>query len=214
MRYAFVSALVVAMPACAMLPTPSTSTVPAAQDTVSYTATPAINTRAPTFGAPTTTNAAASTTVQSPVSFSTANTTIQTQDVQALASQVSSVVNAYLVQNTGATETLIPVNVGTPVKSGDVLEYRGLFTNQSADRVRSMDVSLSIDDKLELIGGVSPSIALASNDGNQYVRMPIRVRIGGALQELPLSQYRGLRWTVEDLGIGATAVVKYRAKVK
>ena len=215
-RYALLSTIVLlATSACAMLPTPPANTVPTAEGTVSYTATPTANTRAPTFGtvtAPTGTITSAPV-AQPPVQFDTASTHMN-QGVPAASGQVAPVVNAYLVQSTGAGETLVPVNVGTPVKSGDVLEYRGLFTNQGADRVRTMDVTLSIDDKLELIGGISPEIALASNDGSRFVRMPIRVRVGGELRELPLAQYRGLRWTVEDLGIGATAVVKYRAKVK
>ncbi len=93
-----------------------------------------------------------------------------------------------------------------------MLEYQGLFTN-NGDRVRKMDVSLSIPDSLELIGGVVPN-ASGSMDGSRFVRMPVRATINGVLQDLPLSRYKALRWTVEDVGIGGTAVVKYRAKVK
>lgn len=123
------------------------------------------------------------------------------------------VVNAFVVKTQNGIETLIPVSVGTPVKSGDVLEYQGLFTN-TGDRVRKMDVTLSIADGLELVGGVSPQYVNASIDGSRFVRMPIRVKVGGEIQNLPLSQYKALRWTIDDVGLGGTAVVKYRAKVK
>lgn len=127
---------------------------------------------------------------------------------------IQTVVNAFIVQNINGQERLVPVNVGTPVKSGDVLEYQGLFTNNSPERVRSMEVSLTIADGLELIGGIHPRFPYASIDGNRFVRSPIRANVGGQVQELPLSQYKALRWTIEDVGLGGTAVVKYRAKVK
>lgn len=124
-----------------------------------------------------------------------------------------SAVNAFIVKSDNGREVLVPINVGTPVKSGDVLEYQGLFTN-TGDRVRKMDVTLGIADGLELVGGVVPQHASASMDGQRFVRMPIRVNIGGQVQNLPLSQYKALRWTLEDIGLGGTAVVKYRAKLK
>lgn len=127
---------------------------------------------------------------------------------------IDSVVNAFIVQQINGQETLVPVNIGTPVKSGDVLEYQGLFTNRGSERVRAMDVTLTIADDLELIGGLHPRFPYASIDGNRFVRSPIRANIGGQVQELPMSQYKALRWTVEDIGLGGTVVVKYRAKVK
>ncbi|OPH37859.1 hypothetical protein B5J93_07635 [Moraxella equi] len=122
--------------------------------------------------------------------------------------------NAFIVQNINGQETLTPINAGTPIKSGDILEYQGLFTNNSSERVRSMDVTLSIADSLELVGGIHPRFPHATIDGSRFVRSPIRANVGGQVQELPLSDYKALRWTLEDIGLGGTSVVKYRAKVK
>lgn len=127
--------------------------------------------------------------------------------------QVSPVVNAFIVKSVGGAESLIPVSVGTPVQSGDILEYQGLFTN-NGERVRKMDVTLTIADGLELVGGVTPKHAQASHDGSRFVRMPIRAKIDGEVKDLPLAHYKALRWTIEDVGLGGTAVVKYRALVK
>lgn len=140
----------------------------------------------------------------------------QTQTPQRQGSSVGiqSVVNAFIVQNINGQETLTPINAGTPVKSGDILEYQGLFTNNSSERVRSMDVTLSIADGLELVGGIHPRFPHATIDGSRFVRSPIRANVGGQVQELPLSNYKALRWTLEDIGLGGTSVVKYRAKVK
>lgn len=214
MRFALFALSLVALPACAMLPTPDTGEV-------SYTAMPTANPNAPTTRVnhtititnpvtPITMPAQQGQPVLSSPVVAAAPATLPTLG----AHQVNPVVNVFIVRQDAMGESLVPVNVGTPVKSGDILEYQGLFTNQGADRVRSMEVTLSIADGLELVGGVSPQFAQASIDGSRFVRMPIRANIGGVIQELPLSQYKALRWTVEDLGLNGTAVVKYRARVK
>lgn len=159
------------------------------------------------FGTPNTPTMLAQAPVQAPVQFASPNVSAQTAGID-------SVVNAFIVQNMGGQETLVPVNVGTTVKSGDILEYQGLFTNNSGERVRTMDLTLSIAGGLELIGDVNPKNVQASLDNSRFVRMPIRANIGGQIQEVPLSQYKALKWTVEEIGLGATAVVKYRARVK
>lgn len=124
-------------------------------------------------------------------------------------------VNAFVVrQDATGAETLQPLTVGDSVARGEIVEYQGLFTNQDTNRVRSMTATLSIPDGTELVGAVEPAIVKASTDGQRFVNMPIRANINGQVQELPLSYYKALRWTVEDLGIGATAVVKYRVRVK
>lgn len=202
------------MSACAMLPSP--------EGEVSYTANPTAKPNAPTTNKPTAIKVAATPATQAPViksqPISTAATTAALpQVVQSGKSDASiaPVVNVFIVNSNPATgqEVLIPVLAGTSVKSGDVLEYQGLFTNHG-DRVRKMDVSLSIADGLELIGGVTPRLASGSLDGNRFTRMPVRISVNGQTQEAPLSRYKALRWTIEDVGIGGTAVVKYRAKVK
>lgn len=150
--------------------------------------------------------------IQNPVQQAPAQT--QAPQRQGSSAGIQSVVNAFIVQNINGQETLTPINAGTPVKSGDILEYQGLFTNNSSERVRSMDVTLSIADGLALVGGIHPRFPHATIDGSRFVRSPIRANVGGQVQELPLSDYKALRWTLEDIGLGGTSVVKYRAKVK
>lgn len=124
-------------------------------------------------------------------------------------------VHAYVVHTDEmGVEQLQLLTAGDSVRRGDIVEYHGLFTNQDTNRVRSMNVTLGIPQGVELIGAVQPNIVKASIDGNRFVYMPIRGTLNGKVQELPLSYYKALRWTVEDLGIGATAVVKYRARVQ
>lgn len=123
--------------------------------------------------------------------------------------------NAFLV-NTDASghETLRSLTTADTVVRGDVVEYQGLYTNHDTNRVRSMTVTVDIPEGVELIGAISPSVGKASIDGNHFVNMPIRTKVNAEIQELPLSYYKALRWTVEDLGVGGTASVKYRVRVK
>ena len=72
---------------------------------------------------PTTTPATAVSTTAMPA-LSQSMTPAQSQSADFI-----SVVNAFIVKSDNGAEILVPINVGTPVKSGDVLEYQGLFTN-------------------------------------------------------------------------------------
>lgn len=217
--FALLSLAALSSTAHAVLPTPADS------EEISYTANPANTPKRIVVVAPQnipiqnplqSTTPAPSLAVQIPQSVPTLSPTLNqvAPPVGQSGTGIHSVVHAFIVQNIGMQETLVPVSATTAIKSGDVLEYQGLFTNNSGQRVRSMDVTLGISDRLELIGGITPSIAWASVDNSRFGHMPIRANIGGQVQELPLSQYKALRWTVEELGLGGTAVVKYRAKVK
>lgn len=109
---------------------------------------------------------------------------------------------------------LTPIDENTRLQKGNVIEYQSYFTNTGKDRLRSMTVSMSIPDEVQLMGDVNPSIAFGSVDGQNFSRMPLHGTINGVMQEVPLEYYKGLRWTIEGLGVNETAVVKYRTLVK
>lgn len=142
---------------------------------------------------------------------------VQAQQAQATENQHQQIdrkLNAFVVRTDAqGAESLVPLTIADGVKQGDVVEYQGLFTNQDSHRVRKLVVTLSIPEGVELVGGVSPA-AQGSADSNRFTRMPVRANIGGEIKDLPFKYYKALRWTVEDLGIGATAVVKYRVVIK
>ena len=108
---------------------------------------------------------------------------------------------------------LKPIDATTTLKKGNVIEYHSYFTNNSSDRMRNMTVTMSIPDEVKLVGKVSPDTASASVDGTNFNRMPLRGRINGEMQDVPLDMYKQLRWNIEGLGVNETAVVKYRAVV-
>lgn len=109
---------------------------------------------------------------------------------------------------------LKPIDANTRLQKGNVIEYHTYVTNHSPDRMRKMTVTMSIPAQVKLAGEVAPDTASASVDGTNYSRMPLRGRINGQLQDVPLEYYKHLRWTIEGLGIDETAVMKYRAVVR
>lgn len=211
--------------AYAMLPTPNQT----AQDNtgmITFTAKPSSKPGAPTLNQlpkaqamiVNTASIAPITTTQTATAVASTTTTLTpamlNQPQSTGQENISTVVNAFIVKTDAAgKENLIPVNVGTAVKSGDVLEYQGLFTN-NGDRIRTMEVTLTISNDAEFTGFLSPKTAKGSADGQRFVNMPIRINVGGQVQNLAFGSYKALRWTVEDVGLGGTAVVKYRAKIK
>lgn len=131
---------------------------------------------------------------------------VQAQDNQAL----SSAVYGFLVQ----AEQLLPITAQTPIRSGDVVEYHAYFTNQSQARIRSMTADIEIPQGTELLGNISPRGAMASTDGVVFGFVPLHSNVNGQVQPVPLAYYKTLRWQLEDIGIGGTAVVQYRVRIK
>ncbi len=131
------------------------------------------------------------------------------------AQAVSSKITASIISvDANGQELLVAVDDNTRLQSGNILEYQGFFTNNNADRVRKMTVTMSIPEQVELLKGVAPEFAFASVDGNTFARMPLRGQVNGQTQEIPLQYYQALRWNLEGIGLNDTVMVKYRARVK
>ncbi len=131
------------------------------------------------------------------------------------AQAISSKITASLISvDANGQEALTPVTDSTRLQSGNVLEYQGYFTNNNADRVRKMTVTMSIPQQVELLGGVAPDFAFASVDNSTFARMPLRGQMNGQNQEIPLQFYQSVRWNLEGVGLNDTVMVKYRARVK
>ncbi|WP_350562111.1 hypothetical protein [Psychrobacter sp. CAL346-MNA-CIBAN-0220] len=150
--------------------------------------------------------------LDSPVALQTA-APANTSSLSAQA--VNSKITASLISvDTSGQELLVPVTANTRLQSGNVLEYQGYFTNTNTDRVRKMTVTMSIPEQVELLGGVAPNFPYGSADGNTFARMPLRGKIDGQTQEIPLKYYKAVRWDLEGIGLNDTVMVKYRARVK
>ncbi|WP_296404067.1 hypothetical protein [Psychrobacter sp.] len=127
---------------------------------------------------------------------------------------ISKTVAALVSIDAKGQPALKPIDGNTHLTKGNVIEYHSYFTNNSSDRLRKMDITMSIPEQLKLVGKVSPENAYATVDGQSYNIMPLRAVINGQMQDVPLEFYKNLRWTIEGLGPNETAVVKYRAVVR
>lgn len=124
--------------------------------------------------------------------------------------QINTVLHAYVLEG----DTLSPVTPESQIKSGDVIEYQAYISNNSKERVRSVNVSFDVPAGAELIGGFRPETPLASVDGTRFYPTPLRTNVNGQIETIAMSNYKSIRWSIQDLGIDGVAVVKFQMKVK
>ena len=103
------------------------------------------------------------------------------------------------------------------VRPGDVIEYTATYRNTGKQPLRKLEATLPIPPNTELLpGSARPANARASLDGRTFADMPLKrtvVRDGKQVQEdVPLREYRALRWYPDELGPDKT--VAYTARVR
>lgn len=132
------------------------------------------------------------------------------------AALISRVLASVVGRDATGQEALSPITPQTQVASGNVLEYHGYITNQGSERVRNMKVTFDIPANMELISqaDLEPARARGSVDGVNFQYMPLKMNVGGVLQDVPMSQYRAVQWEIPGLGLNEVAMVKYRLRVK
>lgn len=183
------------IPALAMLPNPQTPLTPLNAMPPALAISKAPNMANPSF-----------------INNSQANSQTNSSTLSDSQNQVGQAVYAYLVRGVAGQEQLIPIDATTAINRGDIVEYHGHFTNKTADRIGAMTAMMDIPTKLELIS--TEPLASASVDGKRFSAMPLRTLVNGQLVPVPLAYYKALRFDIKNIGIGATAVVKYRAKIR
>ncbi|MBS9779074.1 MAG: hypothetical protein KGV51_00465 [Moraxellaceae bacterium] len=129
-------------------------------------------------------------------------------------SNVSHDTKVFVIKMLEGQEALIPLTSDVKVQAGDTLEYQTTVRNNGSDRIKSMQVTLSIPQEVVLIGNTSPEYVLASLNERDFYPAPLQTQRNGAMENIALSNYRGLRWTVNNLGLDKSTTVSYRAKLK
>ncbi len=121
-----------------------------------------------------------------------------------------------LIQFNGQFETTGPA---TSAKPGDVLEYTARYSNRGNAQAEALTPTMPIPVGTEYVpAGTSPKPTQASLDAITYAPIPLRRKVSaadGATREVdvPLSEYRALRWTVGTLAPGSEVVVRARVRV-
>ena len=104
-------------------------------------------------------------------------------------------------------------------RPGDVVEYQATYTNTGSKSVQGVVATLPVPVGSEyVLASAQPREVLASLDGKSFAPVPLRratPKLDGGQQLLPVqvADYRYLRWYIEMLAPGESAVVTARMQV-
>lgn len=102
----------------------------------------------------------------------------------------------------------------TQAKPDDVIEYRATYTNNTDKTIKGLQATLPIPADTQFLAKSSPAQAQASTDGVNFAAMPLkRKKVGGQTVNVPLQEYRALRWTIAELPAGKSVVVTAQTRV-
>lgn len=105
------------------------------------------------------------------------------------------------------------------VKPSELIEYRANYKNTSAKELRGVQAVLPIPSGMTIdLNSAKPLPVQASSDGRQFYPIPLTRQVRAADGQLktvnvPLSEYRSLRWSLGVLAAGASRDVVLRARV-
>jgi uncharacterized repeat protein (TIGR01451 family) len=101
---------------------------------------------------------------------------------------------------------------------GDLIEYRATYRNSSSTVLRGVVATLPVPADCEYVAGTAARGAQASVDGKNFTSLPLmrRVRLADGreqMQQVPVSEYRFLRWTLGDIAANGASTVTARVRV-
>jgi uncharacterized repeat protein (TIGR01451 family) len=108
---------------------------------------------------------------------------------------------------------------GDQAKPGEVIEYQARYRNEGTTGVHKLVATLPVPAGLEYVSRTaSPSVVQASLDGKTFAPVPLtrKVRLADGrevVREVPVSEYRVLRWTLDTLDGHETEIVSARMRV-
>jgi len=114
-------------------------------------------------------------------------------------------------------EVMSPAKQAAP---GDIVQYTAVYKNTDKSPVKQVFATVPIPAGTEYVSGTAvPAGATASTDGTNFSAIPLKrmVKNGeGKLveQEVPISEYRALRWSIGDLAGGESRTVSARVKIR
>ncbi len=116
------------------------------------------------------------------------------------------------------TEALVPAQ---SVQPGDIVEYSATYTNKDSAKAHNLVINLPIPKETDYQAGSARPAAgvLASIGDGKFAPLPLKrkVRLPDGTyreQQIPLAEYRMLRWNVRELAAAASMVVSARVRVQ
>lgn len=114
-------------------------------------------------------------------------------------------------------EVLVPADQAKP---GELLEYRALYRNDGAGDAKGLMATLPIPRGTEYVAGSAlPGRVEASLDGRTFAPVPLKRTVktpdGRTVeQDVPVAEYRALRWPLGVLASRAQRTVSARVRVE
>jgi hypothetical protein len=141
---------------------------------------------------------------------------VLTHGVALAEGDVSVALNAYRVTMSQGKEAFMPAEQARPGESSNTAPP----TRTRASRpVKDLMATLPVPQGLEYLPkSAQPAKLLASVDGKNYEAVPLVRKVKGAdgklvVREVPLSEYRYLRWPMGTLAASAESQVRARMRV-
>lgn len=132
-------------------------------------------------------------------------------EVNAAKPAVSVNLSAYEISMNKKGESIVkPVD---QVKPNDIIEYRATYTNNTSKTINGLVATLPIPADTKFLAKSSPAKAQASTDGINFAAMPLKRKVGTQMVNVPLQEYRALRWTVAELPAGKSITVTAQTRV-
>ncbi|OTG69506.1 hypothetical protein B9T25_02755 [Acinetobacter sp. ANC 4470] len=124
---------------------------------------------------------------------------------------VSVELKTYLVST--STDGKPTVKLVTKVKPNDVIEYRATYTNNTTGKIKNLAATLPIPVETQFLAKSKPENAQASTDGMSFAPMPLKRKEGNQIVNVPLKDYRALRWTIAELPAGKSVTVSAQTRI-
>lgn len=101
-----------------------------------------------------------------------------------------------VVKSANGKVSYLPVRTAS---AGTVIQYKATYTNTVNQNINDLAVTLPIPANMTFTGEVYPTSAQASVDGKNYADMPLMRKVNGKVTNIPLSEYRSIRWNIKML---------------
>lgn len=101
----------------------------------------------------------------------------------------------------------------TKVKPNDIIEYRAMYTNNTGKPIKNLTATLPIPPATQFLAKSTPIAPLASTDGINFAAMPLKRKVGNQIVNVPLQDYRALRWTIAEVPAGKSVSVSAQTRV-
>lgn len=137
-------------------------------------------------------------------------------DNAAVKKDVEVTLQQFKVTKRAQSEVLEPA---AHIKPGEVIEYQVTYQNTTKRGISQLQATLPIPKETEYIPNTAnPAAVQASLDGVNYAPVPLRrtVKLANgqmAEQDVPVVEYRSLRWTLGDLSASQKKTVSARIRL-